>query len=150
MRRVCSHHHIISYSPLSMNNYTDSRHFGNSSSLQPTKPISFHKRDLPDNLVSFSSQEGKEIFKEALSLGTMECYFPLAEQFITQSEPSYCALSSLAMVLNSLNHDPKRIWKGVWRWISEEMLHCETKDGYEHQSCSHSINNVKKHGMSFA
>lgn len=122
----------------------------NNRNLQSVDPVSFHKRDLPDNLISFSSKSGKEIFKESLSLGTMECFFPLSEQFITQSEPSYCALSSLAMVLNSLNHDPQRIWKGVWRWVSEEMLHCETKDDYEQLSCGHSINNVKKHGMSFA
>ena len=28
------------------------------------------------------------------------------------------------MVLNTLEVDPKRTWKGVWRWYSEEMLDC--------------------------
>ena len=32
----------------------------------------------------------------------MECYFGLAAQFRTQDEPSYCGLSTLVMVLNSL------------------------------------------------
>ena len=73
---------------------------------------SFHKRVLPSNLIALSSKEGKALFTEALHLGGMESFFPLSEQFITQSEPSYCAISSLAMVLNALNYDPKKIWKG--------------------------------------
>jgi hypothetical protein len=35
-----------------------------------------------------------------------------------------CGLGSLAMVLNSLEMDPGRQWKGVWRWYSEDMLDC--------------------------
>jgi len=46
--------------------------------------------------------------------GTLHSYFPLAEQFVTQSEPSFCSLSSLSMVLNALNFDPKKIWKGSY------------------------------------
>lgn len=38
---------------------------------------------MPSNLIAFSSKEGKKLFKEALDAETMECYFPLAEQFIT-------------------------------------------------------------------
>lgn len=54
----------------------------------------------------------------------MTCYFPLAAQFHTQSEPAYCGLGTLAMVLNALAIDPQRIWKGPWRWFSEELLDC--------------------------
>ena len=78
---------------------------------KPSK--SFHKRPLPSSLVSMSSKQGKLIFQEALIAGTLHSYFPLAEQFVTQSEPSFCSLSSLSMVLNALNFDPKKIWKGV-------------------------------------
>lgn len=105
---------------------------------------SFHKRPLPPNLVALSSKKGKQLFREAFDDGTLESYFPLAEQFITQSEPSYCSISSLAMVLNALNYDPKRIWKGSWRWVSEEMLHCESKN-----LCGHSEEKVRQTGMSF-
>lgn len=28
------------------------------------------------------------------------------------------------MVLNSLAIDPKRAWKGPWRWFHEQMLDC--------------------------
>jgi hypothetical protein len=48
--------------------------------------------------------------------GTLEVYFRLAEQFRTQDEPAFCGLSTLTMVLNSLAVDPKKVWKGVWRW----------------------------------
>ncbi|GLD96586.1 hypothetical protein PINS_up005269 [Pythium insidiosum] len=56
----------------------------------------------------------------------MEIYFPLAEQFITQAEPAYCGLATLAMCLNALMIDPGRIWKGPWRWFSEELFDCCT------------------------
>ena len=112
----------------------------------PLKPpiTSFHKRVLPESLIALSSPSGRKIFKEALDSGGLECFFPLSEQFVTQSEPSFCSLSSLAMVLNALNHDPKRTWKGVWRWVSEETLQCETRD-----RCGHSLDRVKAEGMSF-
>jgi hypothetical protein len=31
---------------------------------------------------------------------------------------------SLAMVLNTLQIDPRRAWKGPWRWFHEQMLDC--------------------------
>lgn len=106
--------------------------------------LSFHKRVLPSSLISLSSPKGKVLFKEALSFGGMESFFALSEQFVTQSEPSFCALSSLAMVLNALSYDPKRNWKGSWRWVSEEMLQCETM-----QVCGHSLDKIRVDGMSF-
>lgn len=33
-------------------------------------------------------------------------------------------LCSLAMVLNTLQIDPRRAWKGPWRWFHEQMLDC--------------------------
>ena len=56
------------------------------------------------------------LFRDALACGTMECYFPLAAQFTTQADPAFCGLGTLAMVLNALNIDPGRVWKGPWRW----------------------------------
>ena len=73
--------------------------------------------------------------------GTMENYFGLAEQYTTQSEPEYCGPASLTMILNALNIDPNRQWKGygsslcfnlclysIWRWFTEEILHCTTSE----------------------
>jgi glutathione gamma-glutamylcysteinyltransferase len=62
--------------------------------------------------------------KEALNAGTAEGSYRLLEQFRTQDEPAYCGLGTLVMALNALDIDPGRIWKGVWRWYSEELLDC--------------------------
>ena len=102
-------------------------------------------RELPKNLISLSSPEGKRLFREALLAGDMECFFPLSEQFLTQSEPAFCALSSLAMVLNALNYDPGKVWKGVWRWTSEESLRCEN-----HSGCGHEHEKFKVNGLNFS
>lgn len=48
-------------------------------------------------------------------------FFKLISYFQTQSEPAYCGLASLAMVLNALAIDPGRKWKGnpyFSRWWS--------------------------------
>ena len=83
---------------------------------------SFYKRVLPSNLIALNSNEGKERFREALGDGTLESYFPLSEQFLTQSDPAYCGVATLAMVLNSLSIDPNVRWKGGWRWVTEDVL----------------------------
>ncbi|KAA8492590.1 Glutathione gamma-glutamylcysteinyltransferase [Porphyridium purpureum] len=41
-----------------------------------------------------------------------------------QSLPAFCALSSLVQVLNALEVDPGRVWKGPWRWWDETFLDC--------------------------
>ncbi|KAJ3122050.1 hypothetical protein HK098_003146 [Nowakowskiella sp. JEL0407] len=84
----------------------------------------FYKRTLPGTCISFSSKEGKELFKEALASQYMESYFSLSQQYLTQGEPAYCGLGTLCMVLNALEIDPGRVWKGPWRWFDESMLDC--------------------------
>ncbi|CAO3642697.1 unnamed protein product [Cunninghamella blakesleeana] len=73
-----------------------------------------------------------------MEVGHAEGFFPLTGNFTTQSEPAFCGPSSLAMVLNALEVDPKRRWKGVWRWYSDELLDC----------CS-SQEEMKKNGITF-
>lgn len=85
---------------------------------------SFYRRTLPSPCIAFSSPEGRRLFAEALAEGTMEGYFPLAEQFHTQAEPAFCGLGTLVMVLNALAIDPGRQWRGPWRWFGEELLDC--------------------------
>ena len=86
----------------------------------------FYKRPLPSVCVPFSSDEGRRLFQEALSDGTMAGYFALAEQFHTQADPAFCGLGTLVVVLNALAIDPGpgRPWKGPWRWFAEEHLDC--------------------------
>jgi len=105
----------------------------------------WYQRPLPPALVPFSSNRGKQLFKEALARGGGEGYFALAEQFQTQSTPSYCGPGTLAMVLNALALDPKRLWKGNWRWFSEEML--ETCD--RRKPSTEPLAGVENDGLSF-
>jgi glutathione gamma-glutamylcysteinyltransferase len=83
-----------------------------------------YRRPIPAGAIAFSSPEGRQLFGEALASGGLEGYFPLAEQFHTQSEPSFCGLGSLVVALNALGVDPGRLWKGPWRWFAEELLDC--------------------------
>ncbi|KAG2486764.1 hypothetical protein HYH03_014563 [Edaphochlamys debaryana] len=85
---------------------------------------SYYKRELAPSAIPFSSAEGRQIFSEALAMGTMVGFFKLIEQFTTQEEPSYCGLAALSMTLNALGVDPRRLWKGAWRWFSEGLLDC--------------------------
>ncbi|KAJ2819217.1 hypothetical protein IWW50_005534 [Coemansia erecta] len=95
----------------------------------PSSPkLTFYRRELPEDLVSFTSADGRKLFKESLNEGYAEGYFNLAGNFTVQSEPAYCGPSSLAMVLNALEVDPGRTWKGIWRWYSDELLEsCRTE-----------------------
>ncbi|CAM9185317.1 unnamed protein product, partial [Ectocarpus fasciculatus] len=90
----------------------------------------FHRRVLPRNCIQFSSKEGKAIFRESFLQGNLDMYFPLSEVFNKQSEPAYCGVSTLCMILNCLSMDPtvvhgaRGVWKGPWRWYHEELLDC--------------------------
>lgn len=102
------------------------------------KAAGFYKRTLSSPpAIEFSSYEGKKLFSEALHDGTMEGYFKLGSHFQTQSEPAYCGLATLSMVLNSLEIDPGRKWKGPWRWYDETML-----------DCCEPLNKIKNEGIS--
>uniref|UniRef100_A0A1D1ZHP6 glutathione gamma-glutamylcysteinyltransferase n=1 Tax=Anthurium amnicola TaxID=1678845 RepID=A0A1D1ZHP6_9ARAE len=100
---------------------------------------SLYRRLLPSPpAIEFASSEGKQLFSEALSNGTMEGFFRLISYFQTQSEPAYCGLASLSVVLNALAIDPGRKWKGPWRWFDESML-----------DCCEPLENVKEKGITF-
>ncbi|RYR69543.1 hypothetical protein Ahy_A03g016099 [Arachis hypogaea] len=92
----------------------------------------FYKRLLPSPpAIDFVSNNGKfftciqlrdKLFLEAYQNGTMQGFNSLISHFQTQTELTYCGLTSLTMVLNSLAIDPGRKWKGPWRWFDESML----------------------------
>lgn len=92
--------------------------------LDSGMPETLYRRPLPSDAIAFSSAEGRQVFAEALSAGGLAGYFPLAEQFHTQSDPAFCGLGSLVVALNALGIDPGRLWKGPWRWFAEELLDC--------------------------
>ncbi|GAA5828275.1 hypothetical protein JCM5353_003983 [Sporobolomyces roseus] len=89
----------------------------------PLASTSYYKRPLPSTCLPFNSPEGRRIFAN-LQQDDLDAYFLLSQHFLTQNEPAYCALGTLAMILNSLEMDPQRIWKGNWRWYSENLLDC--------------------------
>ncbi|XP_061343412.1 glutathione gamma-glutamylcysteinyltransferase 1 isoform X1 [Gastrolobium bilobum] len=88
--------------------------------------------------VEFASSQGKQLFLEAIQNGNMEGFYRLVSYFQTQSEPAFCGLASLSMVLNALAIDPGRKWKGPWRWFDESML-----------DCCEPLEEVKARGISF-
>ncbi|MEJ7599064.1 MAG: phytochelatin synthase family protein [Kofleriaceae bacterium] len=83
-----------------------------------------YRRPLPTGATEFASPAGRQLFAEALAAGGLEGYFRLAEQFHTQADPAFCGLGSLVVALNALGIDPGRLWKGPWRWFSEDLLDC--------------------------
>ena len=90
----------------------------------PEPKYSVHKRVLPAELTAFSSPKGKEYLMEALFIdGTAESYWRLTEQFVNQSDPAFCGVTTLLMCLNAMCIDPNIRWRGGWRYFgSEEML----------------------------
>jgi len=107
-------------------------------SLKKDSPKGFYLRSLPSTCQDFSSPFGKKLFGEALSNGNMESYFKLAGQYHAQSEPAFCGIAVLCMILNSLSIDPQRMWKSPWRWFSEEMM-----------ACCVPLEEIKKRGINF-
>jgi len=112
------------------------------STSMPPPPKSVHRRELPEALTAFSSERGRRFFAEAMSLGHMEPYFPLIEQFVTQDEPTFCGLGSLTMVMNALRVDPRRRWHDEtgpgWRWWSDDMFPT---------SCTSSLDRIRIAGV---
>ncbi len=98
---------------------------------------SLYRRPLPSGLIPFASPQGRDLFREAMQEGTLESFFPIIEQFHTQADPAFCGLASLVVALNALGIDPGRLWRGPWRWFSEEMLDCCTP-----------LEQVQQHGVS--
>ncbi len=85
---------------------------------------SFHRRPLPADLVAFGQPEGRALLRASLAEGTAEAFFPLSAHLHTQAEPAWCGFGTLITVLNALEIDPGRVWKGPWRFFGEELLVC--------------------------
>lgn len=86
---------------------------------------SFYRRDLPtETCTALSSPKGKKLFASSMQRNGLASFFPLMEQHLTQSEPSFCGLTTLVIALNAMSIDPRRTWKGPWRWYEEGMLNC--------------------------
>jgi hypothetical protein len=70
---------------------------------------SFHRLPLELPCVPFSSHEGRRLFTHVLTDGTyINNYFTLTEQFLTQPTLTFCGMTTLVVILNSLQIDPGR------------------------------------------
>src|SRR5438874_12067809 len=90
-----------------------------------------YRRPLPSHAIAFSSPAGRRVFAEALASEGLNGYFPLAEQFHTQSDPAFCGLGSLLVALHALAIDPERLWEGPARGSTGGSL------GGREYACAH-------------
>ena len=72
----------------------------------------------------FTTTKSNSLVKESILHNYDASYYKITEQLITQNFPTYCGIANLIMILNALGIDPKRRWKGIWRWYDEDVLHC--------------------------
>jgi glutathione gamma-glutamylcysteinyltransferase len=86
----------------------------------PEPVYSVHKRVLPDDLIALSSPQGRSMLLHALQNHTAESYWSLMEHFTNQSDPAYCGVTTLLIVLNSMSVDPNIRWRGGWRYYGDE------------------------------
>lgn len=96
----------------------------NTQQMEKLKNVSVYKRIMPKLGIPFSAKKSQELLRGSIIEGCANSYFSLADQFQTQSDPTYCGPTTMASVFNSLSVDPKRKWKGIWRWYLEEVIKC--------------------------
>ncbi|KAL9285061.1 hypothetical protein ACSQ67_024591 [Phaseolus vulgaris] len=96
------------------------------SPLGKVNALSHHSISLivPSTVSSIHCSLNRICLGRHLSEEPMEAFFKLISYYQTQSEPAYCGLATLSVVLNALAIDPGRKWKGPWRWFDESMLDC--------------------------
>lgn len=62
------------------------------------------------------------MFAESLREGHAESYFPLSSHLVNQSDPAYCGVTTLLVVLNAMSIDPNVRWRGGWRFFGDEDM----------------------------
>jgi glutathione gamma-glutamylcysteinyltransferase len=78
---------------------------------------------LPENLVDYRSNESKLRLVRSLTNDTAVPFLSLSSCYNTQSQRSYCGLSTLAIILNAFRIDPSRLLETPQRWYTEDLLH---------------------------
>jgi glutathione gamma-glutamylcysteinyltransferase len=92
-----------------------------SSVLQPPIPAySVRRRVLPRDLTRLNSPQGQDYLVHALVGRTAASYVPLTLHFANQSDPAFCGITTLLVVLNAMSIDPHTRWKGGWRYFGDE------------------------------
>lgn len=99
----------------------------------------WYRRPLPAEHIAFDAPAGRTLLTEALADGTAASFFALVAHLHTQADPAWCGLGTLVTVLNALQIDPGRPWKGPWRYFGEELL-----------DCCRALDDVRAQGISLA
>jgi glutathione gamma-glutamylcysteinyltransferase len=98
-------------------------HYRQATDLPPPLPepkISVRRRVMPDSLIALNSPMGRSKLTDALLQQTAASYLPLMEHFSNQSDPAFCGITTLQIVLNSFSVDPNIRWRGGWRYYGDE------------------------------
>lgn len=85
------------------------------------------RRILPPSLTALNTPKGRNYLMQALQQQTAAAYIPLTEHFHNQSDPAFCGVTSLQMVLNAFCVDPNIRWRGGWRYYGDDetvLQHC--------------------------
>jgi glutathione gamma-glutamylcysteinyltransferase len=94
----------------------------------PEPKYSVYKRILPPNLTHLALQKGRNMLMQSLLQDTANSYWSLTEHGMNQSDPAYCGITTLLVILNSMAVDPQTIrWRGGWRYYANEDVllgHC--------------------------
>ncbi|CAL5428321.1 unnamed protein product [Camellia sinensis] len=81
-----------------------------------------YTKPLNPPAISFETKEGGAMLSEAMAEGTAEGSLKLLANYGMQRDLNFCGPASLCTVLNALCVDPKRAWKGPWRWFEDHMV----------------------------
>lgn len=96
---------------------------------------SIYKCPEPEQGVNFTSQEGKKLLSDCLISNTANPFFPIIDNYNTQTYGSYCGPVNLASLLNAFSVDPKQNLMRNFRWYNESNPHALD------------IESVRNHGM---
>lgn len=96
---------------------------------------SVYKCPEPTQGVNFISNESKKLLADCLKDNTANPFFPLIDQYNTQTYGSYCGPVNISIVLNAFSVDSKVNLMRNFRWYNETNIHALDIEG------------VRGHGM---
>lgn len=97
---------------------------GRPTGTPPVQPSTGSLGRLAPGTTDVASPPGAAALRRALGAGTAAPFLPLTGVAATQPHPALCGLTSLVTALNGLGVDPRRVWAGPWRWVTEAALEC--------------------------
>lgn len=87
-------------------------------------PVLAERLPLTDNLVDLRSAQGREWFLEAKA---REAYWPLASEFVSQKNGSFCGVATLVMLLNGLDVPAPAGGDGMGSFTQDNVFSARTE-----------------------